>query len=359
MKRFSKVIGFIVVFVVMMVIFCSVSFAAAINVTWNPNDKGIGTALSNNNLTATQSSFIYGGVRATEGVSTGKWYWEVKYDSGTSIDVGIANKEAALKTWTGNSIDENIRCYYSVNGLMSNGEYGSSFTFGDIVGVALDMDNGIVSFHKNGVYQGIVLNDIKSLGVVYPLISTGSSTGGTGTANFGATPFNYVIPEGYLPYNESVIEMTTPQPSNLLKLVLEVNEEKQLSISNELIDNTEMEWTSSDSTIATVDENGKVKALKSGNAIITCTSEDYIESINLLVVDLEYQLAVDLNIGDKCRLTVDDLANANVTWSSYYSTIANVTAKGKVTAISEGLTYIVASDKDGNEIGRIYIRVRQ
>lgn len=49
----------------------------------------------------------------------------------------------------------------------------------------------------------------------------------------------------------------------------------------------------------------------------------------------------------------------NVTWSSYDPTIATVSAKGKVTAVSEGLTYIVATDKDGKEIGRIYIRVRQ
>ncbi len=70
--------------------------------------------------------------------------------------------------------------------------------------------------------------------------------------------------------------------------------------------------------------------------------------------------AIDMAVGDKCRLSIDDLANStNVKWSSYDPTIATVPAKGKVTAISEGLTYIVASDKDGNELGRIYIRVRQ
>lgn len=114
--------------------------------------------------------------------------------------------------------------------------------------------------------------------------------------------------------------------------------------------------------VTTVDVNGKIKALKPGNTVITCISKDksYPETINVLVVDLEYQLAVDLNIGDICRLTIDDLANTtNVTWSSYDTTIATVSDKGKVAAVSEGLTYIVATDKDGKEIGRIYIRVRQ
>ena len=162
--------------------------------------------------------------------------------------------------------------------------------------------------------------------------------------------------------NEVSATPTAPQPTNQLKLVLEVNQEKQLSVSKELSDNTEMDWISSEPSIATVDSNGKVKALKPGNTVITCTSKDksYTESINVLVVDLEYQLAVDLSIGDTCRLTIDDLTNTTyVTWTSYDSSIATVSAKGKVTAVGEGLTYITAADKDGTEIGRIYIRVRQ
>lgn len=104
--------------------------------------------------------------------------------------------------------------------------------------------------------------------------------------------------------NEVSATPTAPQPTNQLKLVLEVKEEKQLSVSDELSVNTEMDWTSFDPTIATVDINGMVKALKPGNTVITCTSKDksYTESINVLVVDLDYQLAVDLTVGGTCRL---------------------------------------------------------
>ena len=161
--------------------------------------------------------------------------------------------------------------------------------------------------------------------------------------------------------NEVSATPTAPQQTNQLKLVLEVNQDKQLSVSDELSDNVDMDWISSDPSVATIDANGKVKALKPGNTIITCTSKDnsYTESINVLVVDIEYQLAVDLSIGGTCRLTIDDLANTTfVTWLSYDPAITTVSAKGKVTAVSEGLTYVVASDKDGNEIGRIYVRVR-
>ncbi len=149
--------------------------------------------------------------------------------------------------------------------------------------------------------------------------------------------------------------------NNILKLVLEKNEVKQLSVSEDLEDNTELTWTSSDTTIATVDANGKVKALKPGNTVITCTSEDgeYTDTINVLVVDLDYQLAVDLLIGEKCRLTVDDAKDtAKVTWTVNDPAIATVTSKGKVTAVGEGLTFITATDEDGKEIGKIFIRVR-
>lgn len=128
--------------------------------------------------------------------------------------------------------------------------------------------------------------------------------------------------------NSNEASATIPLLVNKLKLVLEVKEEKQLSVTAELSDNAQMDWTSSDSTITTVDVNGKIKALKPGNTVITCISKDksYTEAINVLVVDLEYQLAVDLNIGDICRLTT-----TNVTWSSYDPTIATVSDKGKVT----------------------------
>ncbi len=151
-------------------------------------------------------------------------------------------------------------------------------------------------------------------------------------------------------------------PVNVLKLVLEKNESKQLSVSDELSDNTNLTWVSSNPAVATVDANGKVKASKPGDTVITCTSADgeYIDKINVLVVNLNYQLAVDLHVGEKCRLTVDDLKDtAKVTWTVNDPSIATVSNKGRVTAVSEGLTFVTATDETGKIIGQIYIRVRQ
>jgi len=124
-----------------------------------------------------------------------------------------------------------------------------------------------------------------------------------------------------------------------------------------------MTWTSSDSTVATVDGKGVVTALEPGNTVITVTSADgtYTDYINVLVVEnaKDYRLAVDLKVGKSCRLTVDDLTDTvNVTWNSIDPTIATVSSSGKVTAVGKGLTIIAATDVEGNIIGQVYVRVR-
>ena len=157
---------------------------------------------------------------------------------------------------------------------------------------------------------------------------------------------------------------TPPATEAKLKVVLEVAESLRLSVDDDLNVNTQMSWSSSDPTVATVNEKGIVTALAPGNTVITVKSVDgsYTDYINVLVVENadDYRLAIDLKIGETARLTADDFTNtANITWAPMDSSIANVTSKGKVTALSKGLVLISAKDADGNIIGRVYVRVRE
>lgn len=336
MKKFGKLLGFIVVFMMVMVVFCSVGFAEKIKYT----DNLIPTMTSD-----TTPSGI---------VSVSSSYKDTSYKSWNAFDDSLSsawcnNNAEGGKGWLAYEFPKReIIAKYTVTAASTGNN--QVFTPSDWTFEALDNSN-----------QWVILDTRKN------------------ELNWTAGEKREFVFNNEIPYKKYRINVTrssglvligklemmglvTPQATSQLKLVLEVNGDKQLSVSEELSDNSEMDWKSFDSSIATVDENGKVKALKSGNTVITCTSKDksYTESINVLVVDLEYQLAIDLNIGNKCRLTVDDSENStNVTWSSYDSSIVIVSAKGKVTAMSEGLTYIVASDKDGKEIGRMYIRVRK
>nr|WP_314459020.1 Ig-like domain-containing protein [uncultured Clostridium sp.] len=157
---------------------------------------------------------------------------------------------------------------------------------------------------------------------------------------------------------------TPPTTEAKLKVVLEVSEALRLSVDDDLNVNTQMAWSSSDPTVATVNEKGIVTALAPGNTVITVKSVDgsYTDYINVLVVENadDYRLAIDLKIGETARLTADNFTNtANITWAPMDSSIANVTSKGKVTALSKGLVLISAKDAEGNVIGRVYVRVRE
>jgi len=163
---------------------------------------------------------------------------------------------------------------------------------------------------------------------------------------------------------EPTADQTPPTTEAKLKVVLEVAESLRLSVDDDLNVNTQMAWSSSDPTVATVNEKGIVTALATGNTIITVKSVDgsYTDYINVLVVENadDYRLAIDLKVGETARLTADDFTNtANVTWAPMDSSIANVTTKGKVTALSKGLVLITAKDTEGNIIGRVYVRVRE
>lgn len=152
-------------------------------------------------------------------------------------------------------------------------------------------------------------------------------------------------------------------PLDTLKVVMEVNEEQQLSIDHDLSENLQAVWTSSNPAVASVDSNGVVKALSIGNTTIKVTYPDgTTEYIRVLVVEnaSDYRLAVDLKIGKTCRLTIDDYTfTMPVTWTVMDPTVATISARGKVTAVGVGLTFVTAYDGEGNEVGQIYIRVRE
>lgn len=193
----------------------------------------------------------------------------------------------------------------------------------------------------------------------YNIISDGWKNTGTGT-NPDGTVANIGVYGGQFSWGSTVEEISN---NNKLKVVLETKETVQLSVDDDLEENTNIIWVSSDSSVAKVDSNGIVTALKPGNTVVTVTNSNgtYTDYVNILVVDNaeDYRLAVDLKIGSRCRLTVDDLKNTEiVTWASLNPEIATVTNKGKVKAVSKGLTIITATDSTGKEIGQIYVRIR-
>ena len=83
------------------------------------------------------------------------------------------------------------------NGTISS--YGATYVSGDVIGVALDLDAGTLTFYKNGSSQGTAFTGIAS-NTWFPTVSdnsTGSTTGSSFIANFGQRPFAYTAPSGF------------------------------------------------------------------------------------------------------------------------------------------------------------------
>ncbi len=123
--------------------------------TLNPLIASSIPTYSNGNLTIAGAS-TWESSPSTLAVSSGLWYAEFKDVSGSNCMVGVENAEIQswINQYPGWSSDG--WGYARDGGKRNSGSdtaYGSSFTSGDIISIALDMDNKFVYFAKNGVWQ--------------------------------------------------------------------------------------------------------------------------------------------------------------------------------------------------------------
>ena len=131
--------------------------------TWNPlrvNQQTQTFAEGNTRFSSTQTS-TNPAVTGTFGVTSGKWYWEIKIVNygNASNSVGVCRTSAGLEgdtTALWNATGDVVFMYLAGGNKRTNGtssSYGNSWTTGDILQVALDMDNGAVYFGKNNTFQ--------------------------------------------------------------------------------------------------------------------------------------------------------------------------------------------------------------
>ena len=192
---------------------------------------------SEGNLQMTLGSSV-GGL-ATMGITSGKWYAEFEVHSGstTYFILGIYGDQPTATThfvgYTSNSYG-----YYALNGNsytnFTSSSYGNSYTVGDVVGVAVDLDNNKLYFSKNGTFQNsgdptsgasgtgaISINPVSStgLGAYFIASSSANSAPSSHTINYnfgqdgtfagnvtaggnsdgnGIGNFKYSVPSGYL-----------------------------------------------------------------------------------------------------------------------------------------------------------------
>ena len=175
-------------------------------------------------------------VTSTFAVSSGKWYWEVyiRNYGNTVNSVGIASTPNDLERDSSALYSKTTAYSYQANGSKHNNSdasYGDTWTTGDIISVALDLDAGAVYFYKNGTIQNSgtaaftgLSGEFTSYSLVYTTAGgaqvynfgqddsfAGNKTSGTAGASDsnGLGTFYYSVPSGY----NSLCASNLPDPT--------------------------------------------------------------------------------------------------------------------------------------------------
>ncbi|MFL0268873.1 cell wall-binding repeat-containing protein [Candidatus Clostridium radicumherbarum] len=263
---------------------------------------------------------------------------------------------------------------YETNQIINN-QFVGSLSFGTaflatgndfpdaLSGSALAAKNNasIILSDKNSMTDE-TLNFIKSEGVMNVSI-----LGGTGAISNSVqdvitnTINNNIVNPSAVSLNKTTNTLTVGATDTLIA-----------TISPSNATNKNVQWSTSNSNVATVDAAGKVTAIAAGTATITVTtvSGNKTASCNITVENPVINVSsVSLNetssthtVGNTDTLIASVLpsnaTNKNVQWSTSNSNVATVDAAGKVTAIGAGTATITATTVDGNKTASCNITVQ-
>ncbi|CAD1477141.1 unnamed protein product, partial [Heterotrigona itama] len=140
-------------------------------------------------------------IRANTAVYQGKWMYEIQLGSKGLMQIGWSTIYCKFNIESG--VGDTFHSYaYDGDRIrkwnISSCTYGEAWQTGDIIGCALDLDNGNVNFYRNGKHLGQAFENIsRGAGFAYfPTVSLALTE--VLRANFGSTPMRYPL-EGYEP----------------------------------------------------------------------------------------------------------------------------------------------------------------
>jgi len=164
----------------------------------NPIARGTVTngTITGGNLnlsTTTSDTRTYG----TFGIpSSGKYYWELTNNNSGDKGQGIASVDSNGDTYQ--------VLYFNTGDKRVDGTtsaYGASYTSGDVIGVAVDVDNNQITFYKNNVSQGAISYTFSSKPTLFTFVRREASTDASYSFNFGQRGFLYTPPSGFVALN--------------------------------------------------------------------------------------------------------------------------------------------------------------
>ena len=211
----------------------------------NPLDTyRTGNTVAEGGLKLTRTGSNFGNARGSMAVNSGKWYYEWECTGqhnqvgwvNTGFDINYNGGDVAVTSGGGGGVGMywDSRTYmYGWQNSQGNSYFPSSttgqyvsYTTGDIIMVAVDLDTFKFWFGKNGTWINVLgtadpaagtdgitpvaskNNGTYEAGMYFtPLISCFSN--GSGYVNFGQRPFSYTIPSGYKTLHERNIPLAS------------------------------------------------------------------------------------------------------------------------------------------------------
>ncbi|MEE1342019.1 MAG: Ig-like domain-containing protein, partial [Lachnospiraceae bacterium] len=176
--------------------------------------------------------------------------------------------------------------------------------------------------------------------------------------------FNFIIREKVTSVTLPYTSLDVNQESERIQLVATVSPDYPTTDRG-------IVWTSSDPTVAEVDEFGVVTFKKPGYTSIKATSTDNIEASATCMINVRIPVTgvtVDkteakMKVGETLRIIAEvspaNAANKNVTWSSTDTSVVTVSDTGLCTAKAGGSATIVVRTQDGGFVATCMITVYQ
>jgi hypothetical protein len=171
---------------------------------------------ANSAVTAAQGNLSYTAsndriIKSTISATSGKWYWEFAPGGGGGpTGCGAINPSVNIYAVVNLTLATAGVSYLgngnkSVNGTVTS--YGATYTSGDLIGVALDLNANTITFYKNNASQGSI-----SITSGLEWCPAFDQTTGTNYVNFGQRPFTYTPPSGFVALN--TYNLSTPTIPN-------------------------------------------------------------------------------------------------------------------------------------------------
>lgn len=156
---------------------------------------------------------------------------------------------------------------------------------------------------------------------------------------------------------------------DIVELSIGASEKLVAIISPKNATNQAVTWKSSDDNIAFVDSNGVIIAKKTGEAIVTVTTNDgkltakatiKVKPVAVTGISLN-KASMNLFIGSTEKLVAtispSNATNQNITWKSSDTSIASVSTVGNVKGNKQGTATITATTEDGAKVAKVTVTV--